>query len=213
MEGIPFWGVPFYAGVVARSPFIHDFYRDVVNEVCAHPSTQRILDIGTGPGHIPIQLAGRLPEADIDGIDISPAMVDTAIANAVTAGLLRRAHFRYGSAEKIPFTENCFDLVLATLTLHHWARVENCLKEVLRVLVPGGELWVYEIKKDVTLENRQQLKQKYGAFLSFMILNFVRAHSSVTSKQIEKVKSYTSLGFSKVTAEDRGMFVKLTLVK
>lgn len=213
MEGIPFWGVPFYNGVVALSPFIRDFYAEVAAEVSSRPNTERILDIGTGPGRLPIRIAKLMPAADIDGIDISPAMVDTAIANAVNSGLLRRVHFRYGSAERIPFTENCFDLVLATLTLHHWARAENCLKEVLRVLMPGGELWVYEIKKDLTKEDKQQIRQKYGAFLSFLILYLVRAHSSIDNKRIAEIQSWTGLGFSRISAEDRGAFVKITLIK
>lgn len=213
MEGIPFWGVPFYNSIVAFSPFIRDFYAEVAAEVFSRPNTYRILDIGTGPGHLPIQIAGKMPAADIDGIDISPAMIDTAIANAIKSGLLRRVHFRYGSAEKIPFTENCFDLVLATLTLHHWARVENCLKEVLRVLVPGGELWVYELKKDLTREDKQQIRQRYGAFLSFLILYLVRAHSSIDNKRIKEIQAWTDLGFAKITTHDRGAFVKITLVK
>jgi ubiquinone/menaquinone biosynthesis C-methylase UbiE len=212
MEGIPGFGASIYSKIVANSPFIKDFYREVVEEICARFPSGRLLDIGTGPGVIPLAIALKSNGLAVDAIDISSAMVEIAGKNAADAGLSERVKFQFGSAEKIPFQDGSFDLVLTTLSFHHWARPYECLKEVHRVLKAGGELWIYEIKWDLTQENRDQVKKKYGRFLAFLVLNFVRAHSSISLGTIKQVQSYKDLGFSEITPEDRGAFVKLRLV-
>jgi len=213
MEGIPGPGAFVYSKIVANSPFAKDFYREVVEEICARFPSGRVLDIGTGPGVIPIAMALKSNGLEIVAIDISQAMVEIAGKNAVEAGASDRVKFQYGSAEKIPFTDGSFDLVLATLSFHHWARPYECLKEVYRVLKARGELWIYEIKWDLTRENRDQLKQRYGGFLAFVITNFVRGHSSISLGKIQQVQSYQDIGFARIIPEDRGAFVKLKLVK
>jgi ubiquinone/menaquinone biosynthesis C-methylase UbiE len=213
MEGIPGPGAYFYSKFVTNSPFIKDFYQMVEDEVGAKLPSGRLLDIGTGPGRVPLAIARKLTTLVIDAIDISSAMVDIATGNARKAGLEQRVKFQYGSAEKIPFEDGVFDLVMATLSFHHWAKPEECLKEVRRVLKPGGELWIYEFKWDLTPENKEQVKKKYGPVLAFMVLNMVRSHSSISFSKIQQVQSYKDIGFSEITAEDKGIFVKLKLVK
>jgi ubiquinone/menaquinone biosynthesis C-methylase UbiE len=190
-----------------------DFYRAVVDEVCARLSSGRILDIGTGPGLVPLEITRNCSSIEAYAIDISHAMVEIANRNARQAGLSDRAHFRYGSAEKIPFENDYFDLVITTLSFHHWARPEDYLKEVSRVLKKDGELWIYEIKHEPTGENKKDFKRKYGPFLSFVVLNFVRAHSSISFGKIHEVQSYKNPGFTEIGTEDKGMFVKLRLKK
>ncbi|MHB8086396.1 MAG: class I SAM-dependent methyltransferase [Dehalococcoidia bacterium] len=213
MESIPGPGAWIYSKIVARSPFILDLYEAVAEEVSSKIASGRILDIGTGPGLVPLEIARKSKTLEIYAIDISHAMVEIADQNARNAGLSERAHFHYGSAEEIPFEKDYFDLVITTLSFHHWAKPEDCLKEVSRVLKENGELWIYEIKHEPTEENRNGLKRKYGPFLSFMVLNFVRAHSSIGFHKIQEVQSYKNLGFRETAVEDKGMFVKLRLKK
>jgi ubiquinone/menaquinone biosynthesis C-methylase UbiE len=213
MEGIPGFAANVYSALVSKSPFIKDFYSAVVNEVCAKLVSGRLLDIGTGPGVIPLEIARKSASLVINAIDISPAMVEIAGKKAGEAGLSGRVNFQYGSAEKIPFEDSSFDIVLATLSFHHWAKPFECLKEVQRVLKTGGESWIYEIKWDMTQEDKQQLKKKYGWFLSFLIVNFIRGHSSISLRKIQQVQSYKDIGFSEIVAEDKGAFVKLRLIK
>jgi ubiquinone/menaquinone biosynthesis C-methylase UbiE len=213
MEAIPGPGAFVYSKIVANSPFARDFYRMVQEEVCAKLSSGRMLDIGTGPGVVPLEIARKCPGAELNAIDISSAMVEIATANSQKAGLSQRVKFQYGSAEKIPFEDAAFGLVITTLSFHHWARPVECLKEVRRVLKAGGELWIYEIKWDLTPENKEDVRKRYGPFLAFLIVNFVRNHSSISLSKIQQVKSYRDIGFTEITTEDKGLFVKLKLVK
>jgi len=198
MESIPGPGAWIYSKIVAHSPFIKDLYGAVAEEVSSKFAAGKMLDIGTGPGMVPLEIARKSKALEI---------------YAREAGISERAHFHYGSAEKIPFEKDYFDLVITTLSFHHWAKPEDCLKEVSRVLKENGELWIYEMKHEPTEENRNELKRRYGPFLSFMVLNFVRAHSSIGFAKIQEVQSYKNLGFRETGVEDKGMFVKLSLRK
>ncbi len=213
MESIPGPGAWIYSKIVARSPFIKDLYRVWQRRSPPRLLPAEYLDIGTGPGMVPLEIARKSKTLEIYAIDISHAMVEIANKNARKAGMSERAHFHYGSAEKIPFEKDYFDLVISTLSFHHWAKPEECLKEVSRVLKENGELWIYEMKHEPTEENRNELKRRYGPFLSFMVLNFVRAHSSISFGKIQEVQSYKNLGFREISTEDKGMFVKLSLRK
>ena len=70
IEGIPNPGAKVYSIIVARSPVMKDFYREVTEEVSSKGSSGKILDIGTGPGRIPLEIARRSRNLEIEAIDI-----------------------------------------------------------------------------------------------------------------------------------------------
>lgn len=190
-----------------------DFYREVAEEVSSKVSLEKILDIGTGPGYVPLEIARRSQNFEIKAVDISPAMVRIASKNAEDTGLSGRVQFQYGSAENIPFGNGYFDLIISTISFHHWARPKECLKEIHRVLKNSGEAWIYDLRRDPTKEARSQLRNRYGRFLSFLVLYFVRPHSSVRLRDFQDVISLSGIGFSENSIEDRGIILKLRLLK
>jgi ubiquinone/menaquinone biosynthesis C-methylase UbiE len=213
IEGIPGPGAKVYSTIVAGSLIMQDFYREVTGEIASKVPSGRILDIGTGPGYIPIEVARASQNVEVKAIDISSAMVMIARQKAEDAGLSQRVQFEYGSAEHIPYGDGYFDLVVSTLSFHHWANRIECLKEMHRVLKVGGEAWIYELRKDTTPEAKKQLKDRYGRFVSFIVLYSVRLHSAMSLQEFEKITLLPQLGFSEMTIEDRGLALKLRLVK
>ena len=213
IEGIPNPGAKVYSIIVARSPVMKDFYREVAEEASSRVSSGQILDIGTGPGYVPLEIARRSQNSEIKAIDISPAMIRIASKNAKDAELAGHVHFQYGSAESIPFGDGYFDLIISTLSFHHWAKPRECLKEIHRVLRNGGEAWIYDLRRDPTQEARAQLRNRYGWFLSFIVLYFVRLHSSVGLQDIQEVISLSEIGFSEKTMDNRGIILKVRLLK
>lgn len=213
IEGIPQPGAKVYSIIVARSPVMKDFYREVAEEVSSMISSGRILDIGTGPGYVPLEIATKSSNLDIKAIDISPAMVDIATRNAQRAGLSPCVEFKYGSAADIPFDDRYFDLVISTLSFHHWAKPVESLKEIHRVLKDGGVAWIYDLRRDPPKEPRVLLRSKYDWFISFVVFYFVRLHSSIRLRNFQEIISLPELGFSEKSTEDRGIFLKLRLLK
>ena len=212
-EGIPGPAAKIYSLVIAQSPIMKDFYRGVTKEVSSRMSSGKLLDIGTGPGFIPLDIARISPDLEIKAIDISPAMVSVANKNARDAGLPGRVEFKFGSAQHIPFGDNHFDLIMSTLSFHHWASPEEGFKEIFRTLKPGGEAWIYEIRKDVPKEAKLQIQKSYGWFLTFIILYVVRLHSAVKLQRFQELHTLTELGFSRIEIEERGLTLKLRLLK
>jgi ubiquinone/menaquinone biosynthesis C-methylase UbiE len=100
------------------------------------PAGGAVLDLGCGNGRVALALADRY---SVEGLDISPSMIDDARAAAAAAGV--DARFRVGDAVKLPQDENALDgVVFAGNGIEHLTREGKiqCLVEVQRVLRPGG---------------------------------------------------------------------------
>lgn len=97
-----------------------------------------MLDVGCGGGFTIRRLLNRSKDAQVYGIDISEESV--AKAKKVNAEVLDKQVFvTQGSAEKLPYENEKFDLVTAVETVYFWPNLPNCLQEVRRVLKPGGK--------------------------------------------------------------------------
>jgi ubiquinone/menaquinone biosynthesis C-methylase UbiE len=101
--------------------------------VAAAPT--RILDVGCGTGALLRVLCERFPEADLTGVDASTEMIRMAAASNPAPERLR---FVQGTAEELPFPGSQFDLVVSTISFHHWADQSRGLREAARVLAPGA---------------------------------------------------------------------------
>jgi ubiquinone/menaquinone biosynthesis C-methylase UbiE len=213
IEGIPALGAKLYSLIAGKSPILKDLYKEVAEEVSLRISSGRILDVGTGPGYLPLEIAGRSRGLEITGIDVSPAMVRLANINAQKTGSSQRVKFLLANAAGLPFEDAYFDFVISTLSLHHWRKPGECIKEIHRVLKEDGEAWIYDIRRDTPKDVDAQVKKKYGRFLSFCFLNIIRKHSSVTLKEIEEILSSTGIVFSKKRIEEKGVLLKLRLLK
>ena len=97
-----------------------------------------ILDVGCGTGRLLRAAHARFPGAQLDGVDAAPGMVEQAI---VASGDRSPIKFQQATAEALPFGDASFNVVLSTLTFHHWADQAKGIAEVRRVLAPGGR-WV-----------------------------------------------------------------------
>src|SRR5215204_5540954 len=91
---------------------LEGFYARVANEVAAvHPSG-KVLEIGSGPGQLAVQLARQAPGITLTGVDISEAMVERAARLAARAGLSERVRFEVGDVAALPLPDREFDGVV-----------------------------------------------------------------------------------------------------
>lgn len=99
----------------------------------------RLLDIGCGGGATIRRLADRVPEGKVTGVDYSPVSVrESGRYNEDLIGE-GRAEVVEASVEDLPFEENSFDRITTVESFYFWPEPEENLKEVLRVLKPGGQ--------------------------------------------------------------------------
>ena len=120
----------------------------VVADVCAARlgSGARVLDVGTGPGGVPLEIAWAQPLLRVDGLDLSEDMIVYAREAAADAGLADRVTFTVGDVAHLPFPDGTFDLVVSSMSQHHWDDVRGGIREVRRVLRPGGRAWIYDAR-------------------------------------------------------------------
>lgn len=95
----------------------------------------RVLDVGCGQGIDVYRYA--LAGAQATGIDLTPRHVELARAHVAAMGL--EAEIVEGDAEELPFVDASFDRVSSNGVLHHTPDMSAALREIRRVLVPGGE--------------------------------------------------------------------------
>jgi ubiquinone/menaquinone biosynthesis C-methylase UbiE len=111
----------------------------------------RALDVGCGPGRLAIGLAQRVPGLQVVGLDLSQEMLDLAQARAERAGIAGRMQFWRGDAQQTPFPDDHFDLVVSTLSLHHWNHPVTVLDEMARLARPGGRVVVFDLRRDMAV--------------------------------------------------------------
>jgi ubiquinone/menaquinone biosynthesis C-methylase UbiE len=103
---------------------------------------RRVLDVGCGTGYLLRRLGPRVPEArELAGIDAAPAMIETARTMASDS----RIQFATATAERLPYPQETFDLVISTTSFDHWADQRAGLAECFRVLLPGGRLVLIDL--------------------------------------------------------------------
>jgi ubiquinone/menaquinone biosynthesis C-methylase UbiE len=133
------------------------FYRSVAADVAAAaPPGGLVLDVGCGPGHLANRLAND-HGLEVTGMDLDPAMIERARVNAKhSVPAERRPTFVVGSVDALPFADRSFDLVVSTLSMHHWADAATGQTEINRVLRPGGRALVWDIRPGVVPLHRHQ---------------------------------------------------------
>ena len=95
----------------------------------------RVLDLGCGAGHVSFHVAPLVKE--VVAYDLSQQMLDVVAAAAVDRGFANIATVN-GAAEHLPFADGEFDFVFSRYSAHHWSDLGVALREVRRVLKPGG---------------------------------------------------------------------------
>lgn len=123
---------------------IDSYYTAVAEEVVDHLPEGKILDVGTGPGYLPIEIARRSSSIHIIGVDLSRKLIDTARLKAAQAGLSDRLSFQRGNANRIAFDDAAFDMVLSTGMLHSLKDPVKVMQEMHRVLKPGAQAWIFD---------------------------------------------------------------------
>jgi SAM-dependent methyltransferase len=121
--------------------------RVAADVAAAAPEGARVLEVGCGPGHLSIQLAGE-HGLEVTGLDLDPAMIARARANADRPGdgHRRRPSFLVGDVASLAFPDRSFDLVISTMSMHHWADPTAGLAEIGRVLRPGARALIWDFR-------------------------------------------------------------------
>jgi len=127
-----------------------------------------ILDVGCGTGRLLRRAGQQFPDAELAGVDLSEGMI--AQANLLTPG----ARFYVGQAESLPLPDASVDLVLSTMSFHHWTDQAQGVCQVARVLRPDGVFiladmimpywlwWIFRHGQHVSAKQRRKMLAEAG---------------------------------------------------
>jgi ubiquinone/menaquinone biosynthesis C-methylase UbiE len=165
--GIEGYFATMYAGCARNSEAMRDGYRKLAATAAPAIQSGKVLEVGSGPGYVSIEVARLLPQAEIVGLDISETMVEIATQNAAEHGVSEQVVFRRGDASDMPFGDSWFDFVISCGSLHHWKEPPRVFKEIHRVLRPGCRALVDDLRRDVP-------KERIGEWVSAHKSRFMR---------------------------------------
>jgi ubiquinone/menaquinone biosynthesis C-methylase UbiE len=128
------WATTYDQSLMQRLYFgpVHSKMLDLLVQEGPEDPLRCIIDVGCGTGRLLRAASSRWPEAQLFGVDPAEQMVSEA------KRLNPNAVFKLASAESLPFPDQTADIVLTSLSFHHWADQKRGLQEVTRVLRPGG---------------------------------------------------------------------------
>lgn len=177
------------------------------------PEGAKVLEVAPGPGYFAIELA-KLGKYKITGLDISKTFVDIASKNAREAGV--ELDFRHGNASSMPFDEGTFDLIVCRAAFKNFSEPVMALKEMRRVLRPGGKAVIIDLRRDTPKETVDAYVDKMNAGrvnaafmkLTFRLMLLKRAY---TREEFERFISES--GFQNCEIEETPIGFEISLFK
>jgi len=129
-------------------------WRKKVGRIVKEWNPGKVLDVATGTGDLALEIQKKCPEAEVLGTDFCPEM----LAHAEKSGVQKT---QVADAMDLPFDDGEFDLVTVAFGLRNMANWQEALKEMNRVISPGGHLLVldFSLPKGV-------LAKPYGFYLN-----------------------------------------------
>jgi ubiquinone/menaquinone biosynthesis C-methylase UbiE len=192
------------------------YYRRLAEEIAVFLKTGAILDLGTGPGYLPLEIAKQSQSISVVGLDLSTKLIEMAQQNALKAGVADRIHFQSGSAAGLPFADKAFDMVLSTGMLHMVKDPVKIFQEIYRVLKPGGQAWVLDparVSSGIDKEKWKaslSLKEKMALRL-FNVFRYINPGQIYNKIQVEKIIAQTE--FLEFQLIEEGPEIKIILKK
>ncbi|MBC3757250.1 bifunctional demethylmenaquinone methyltransferase/2-methoxy-6-polyprenyl-1,4-benzoquinol methylase UbiE [Hyunsoonleella sp. SJ7] len=132
--------------------------KNVVKMVKAQ-QPETVLDIATGTGDLAIAMADTAAKKII-GLDISSGMLEIGKKKITKKGLDSKIEMVLGDSENMPFETNTFDAITVAFGIRNFENLENGLREILRVLKPGGIFVILE----TSIPTKTPYKQGYSFY-------------------------------------------------
>ncbi len=126
---------------------------------------QHILDIATGTGDFAFLACRMLRPRTVTGVDISEGMMEIARKKMKAAGLQGKLFFCKEDSTALTFEENSFDAVTVAFGIRNFADLDKGLREMYRVLQPGGEVAILEL----TAPEKFPMKQLFRLYCGWFI--------------------------------------------
>jgi ubiquinone/menaquinone biosynthesis C-methylase UbiE len=169
-------------------------YQDCARSVAARLKPgAAALEVAPGPGYLAIELA-KMGDFRVSGLDISHSFVRIASENARKAGVA--TDFRQGNASRMPFGDGSFDAIVCRAAFKNFTDPVGALREMHRVLRPGGVASVFDLRKDAPRDAVEAHVDGMGlsrinTAMTKMTFRFMLLRSAYTGAAMEQMAAQT----------------------
>ena len=173
----------------------------------------RFLDIGTGPGHIPLLICEELPGSSVLGVDLSENMLIHANRHREGSAFVERIEYKLMDAKDLELPDGHFDAVYSNTILHHIPDPRPFLSEAYRMLRPGGALLIRDLFRPESEERRDELVELYAVGASENQRELFRAslHAAFTPDELRAIADEAGLKSAEVVIDsDRHMSLQIS---
>ena len=170
------------------------------------------LDIGTGPGHIPVMVCRAVPESTVVGVDLSKNMLIHAERHREASPYADRIEYHLMDAKDLGLPDAHFDTVYSNTILHHIPDPRPFLSEAYRMLRPGGALLIRDLFRPDSEARRDELVDLHAADASPNQRELFRAslHAAFTPDELRAIASEVGLKDAEVVVDsDRHMSLQV----
>jgi ubiquinone/menaquinone biosynthesis C-methylase UbiE len=176
------------------------------------PERADILEVAPGPGYLAIELA-RLGPYRVTGLDISRSFVHLARDNAAQAGV--EIDFRQGDAAAMPFAAQSLDFVVCRAAFKNFSNPAGALAEMHRVLRPGGEALVIDMRNETTDTEidaaiDEMHLDRLNAFVNRMIFKHMLRKRAYRCRDFQDMVAATPFGQADIEIGSIGFEARLT---
>ena len=195
---------------------IESYYQQVAEEIVADFEEGALLDLGTGPGYLPVEIAKLSPAITILAVDLSRKLIRMAGANALKAGVADRVRFEVGNAAKLRYNDDAFDMVTSTGMLHSLKNPTAVLSEMRRVLKAEGQAWIYDPARIIRYIDKNKWKASLNMRERFFLRVFglLGLHKPISVYRRDQViPMIEDAGFSSYAIEEGDGEIRMKLKK
>ena len=205
MEG---WVARWYARNTGRS--VGPFQKEAQEIARRLPGGSAVLEVAPGPGFLAIELA-KLGPYRVVGLDISKSFVRIATENAQKAGV--EVTFREGNASSMPFESDSFDFVYCRAAFKNFSEPVEAVSEMYRVLRPGGEAVIHDLRRDASGEAVKAAVREMGlgwfdSLMTGWILRWLRGRA-YSQEDFRRMVGETPFKACEVNCDGIGLQVSL----
>jgi ubiquinone/menaquinone biosynthesis C-methylase UbiE len=121
-----------------------------------------ILDVGAGTAQIPIELCRQHPTGTVLAIDLAQHMLDVGERNVAAAGLAERIRLQLVDAKRMPYADGSFAALISNSIVHHIPEPAAVVAEMVRVVRPGGLIFVRDLLRPADDAAVRHLVKQYA---------------------------------------------------
>lgn len=195
-----------------RGTDMEDFRRQAQAVAEQLPAGAKVLEVAPGPGFFAIELA-KLGNFQITGLDISQTFVQIATERAQSAGV--EIDFRLGNVSAMPFADESFDFIYCSAAFKNFSEPIQALNEMHRVLCPGAQAVVLDLRKDTSLDEinsyvKQSGRKRIDAWITSWTFRWLLIKRAYTQDEFRALVQQCRFGTCKIKFGPIGFEAQLT---